>query len=134
MKKIILLIAILMMNINIVYAAYDIYAEKQACQKIEEIIPDNTSFMVFPKGNYRSDSVEIPNHCSSDPERTKDYDIVDIHHCDWKVGDYTDEGILLYHLNWGVVGNRIVSHADGTRMFIYTDNTDYVTDEWLLLP
>lgn len=38
--------------------------------------------------------------------------------CKWKVGDYADDGILLYNTS-----------DEGLRIFVYTDDTDFITDE-----
>ena len=140
MKKIILLtlVAFILFDINnsyalsIAYAQYhpgfnmeeDRAARKYACPKAIELnnkLGDKT-ITYFPRkyGTY-------PIHCDSTPYTAGEG--YEIDPCNWKVGDYTDDGILLYFIVREFVGGRNIEYPEGTKIFVYTDNTDFVTDE-----
>ena len=82
----------------------------EVCPNVEKLIEPLEKIMIFIKPI--GESVYFPWHCSSNlPEAKLGFDA-----CQWNVGDYTDEGILLYA-------------KDGTRIFVYTDNIDFITDD-----
>lgn len=94
------------------------FADTGVCSnaaKLAETLGDKT-ITFFPK-----ETVRYPLRCSSNIPAGH----VSIDYCRWKVGDYTDDGILLY-------APKTLSFEgikQGTRIFIYTDNIDFVTDD-----
>lgn len=93
------------------------FADTGVCSntaKLEEAI-GKKRIVFFPKKN-----VLYPYCFSNIPEG---YNSID--YCKWKVGDYTDDGILLYATETSIF-DRI---KQGTRIFVYTDNIDFVTDD-----
>ncbi len=145
MKKIIILalIAFMFLGSNKVNALSIAYHEplndteqygRYVCPKVLELLNqlgEKTTRYTPEKGEkiityFPFKSATFPMNCDSPQARE---DGTSITPCVWKVGDYTDEGILLYQMNTMFVGGTFQEYPTGETIFVYTDNTDYVTDE-----
>lgn len=99
------------------YPQKELEGRKRVCPKILGELAENLkekTIVVFPKA--WAAWAAIPTDCKTPNDWALKVSSCDVLKCVWKVGDYTDAGILLYA-------------EDGTKLFLYTDNTDYITDE-----
>lgn len=101
-------------NPHAAYPQKELEGRKRVCPKIlgelSEDLEEKT-IAIFPK-----EWSSIPTDCKTPHDWSRKVSFCNVYKCVWKVGDYTDNGILLYA-------------EDGTKLFLYTDNTDYITDE-----